>query len=128
MSHNAGVWIDHKKAVIVIVSGETVNSHTLPSGLGPHTHYGGSQENGGEKKYEERRGHDLERYYDSVIEHLGHPGVALVFGPGEAKLELKTRLERSRQVPATIIELESADKLSDGQIVARVKDHFEIDK
>lgn len=126
MSHHAGVWIDHKKAVVVIVAGKTVTQHVLPSGLGSHTHYGGSQESGGEKKYEERRGHDLDRYYDSVIEQLAHPDRLLLMGPGEAKLELKTCLERSRRVPAVVIELESADKLTDGQIVERVKDHFDL--
>ena len=54
MSHQAGIWIDHKKAVIVTISAGHVSTKTLVSGVGPHTHYAGSQEGGGEKKYEER--------------------------------------------------------------------------
>jgi hypothetical protein len=44
MSHDVGVWIDHKKAVIV----------SIAAGQGQHPHYAGVQEGGREKKPEER--------------------------------------------------------------------------
>ena len=88
MSHEVGIWIDHKKAVIVTVSGGHVRAKTLISDVGPHAHYAGSQEGGGEKKYEERHSHGLDRYYDDVISQLGEPDAVLLFGPGEAKLQL----------------------------------------
>ena len=126
MSHDAGVWIDHKKAVIVTVSGGHVRAKTLISDVGPHTHYAGSQEGGGEKKYEERHSQDLDRYYDDVISQLGEPDALLLFGPSEAKLQLKDRLGRSHGLSEGIMAVESADKLTDPQIVAKVKEHFGI--
>jgi hypothetical protein len=48
----------------------------------------------------------------------------LIFGPGEAKLELKERLSRSKTFSEHTVDLETADKLTDPQIVARVKEHF----
>lgn len=126
MSHRAGIWIDHKKAVIVQVSEGAVTKNTLESELGPHPHFGGSQEGGGEKKYEERRSLHLDQYYDKVIGQLGHPEALLILGPGEAKLELKARLGRSNLLSASAIVLETTDKLTDPQIVAKVKDHFNI--
>ena len=96
------------------------------SDLGPHTRYSGSQEGGGEKKYEERHRQDLDRYYDDVISQLGEFDALLLFGPGEAKLQLKDRLGRSNALSESIVAVESADKLTDPQIVAKVQDHHGI--
>ena len=46
---------------------------------------------------------------------------------GEAKLELKARLGRSKTLAALPVAVEAADKLTDAQVVARVKEHFRID-
>jgi hypothetical protein len=121
-----GVWIDHKKAVIVSASEDHVTTKTLESDVGPHPHFGGQEDGGGEKKYEERRRQSLERYFDEVVTHLGQPEALLIFGPGEAKLELKERLGRSGTLPQPVVEIETADRLSDPQIVARVKERFGI--
>ena len=126
MSDQAGIWIDHEKAVVVTISGEDVSLKTLVSDVGPHTHYAGSQEGGGEKKYEERHSQSLDRYYDDVISRLGEPEAVLLFGPGEAKMQLKHRLGRSHVLSKSIVTVEGADKLTDPQIIAKVKEHFGI--
>jgi len=126
MSHDVGVWIDHKKAVIVSIAAGDVTTRTLASDVGSHPHYSGSRESGGEKKYEERHNQDLDRYYDNVIDHLGKPDALLLFGPGEAKLQLKERLGRSKGRSDSIVAVESSDKLTDPQIVAKVKEHYRV--
>ena len=126
MGQDVGVWIDHKKAVIVSIAAGEVTTRTLTSGVGAHPHYSGSQEGGGEKKYEERHNQDLDRYYDDVIGQLGEPDALLLFGPGEAKLQLKARLGRSKGSPESVVAVESTDKLTDPQIVAKVKEHYGI--
>ena len=126
MGQDVGVWIDHKKAVIVSIAAGEVTTRTLTSGVGAHPHYSGSQEGGGEKKYEERHNQDLDRYYDDVIGQLGKPDALLLFGPGEAKLQLKARLGRGQGLPESIVAVESTDKLTDPQIVAKVKEHYGI--
>ena len=124
MSHNAGIWIDHKRAVIVSVSEGRVASEALESDVEAHPRYSGRQDGGGEKKYEERHGQRLDRYYDEVISRLGHLDGLLIFGPGEANLELKERLSRSKAPSARTLAIETADELTDPQIVAKVKEHF----
>ena len=126
MSHDVGVWIDHKKAVIVSIAAGEVTTRTLTSDVGAHPRYSGSQEDAGEKKYEERHNQDLDRYYDDVIGELGEPDALLLFGPGEAKLQLKGRLGRSKVSFERIVAVESTDKLTDPQIVAKVKEHYGI--
>lgn len=136
MSGKIGIWIDHKKAVIVSASADGVTARTLESEVGPHARYSGRagyptpdgpQDGGGEKKYEERYDHRLDRYYDAVISQLGHPEALLIFGPGEAKLQLKERISRSKQLSERIVGVETTDKLTDPQIVAKVKEHYGID-
>jgi len=126
MGQHVGVWIDHKKAVIVSIAAGEVTTRTLISDVGAHPHYSGSQEGGGEKKYEERHNQDLDRYYDDVIGQLGKPDAVLLLGPGEAKLQLKARLARSKMSSESIVAVESTDKLTDPQIVAKVKEHYGI--
>jgi hypothetical protein len=137
MSYNVGIWIDHKKAVIVSASSNRVTARTLESEVGPHARYSGRagyptpdglQHGRGEKKYEERYGQHLDRYYDEVISQLGQPEALLIFGPGEAKLQLKERLSRSRALFERVVGIETSDKLTDPQIVAKVKEHYGIDR
>jgi CRP/FNR family transcriptional regulator, cyclic AMP receptor protein len=39
MNDKVGIWIDHKKAVIVSTSGDRVTAKTLESEVGPHARY-----------------------------------------------------------------------------------------
>ena len=137
MGNKVGIWIDHKKAVIVSASADGVTARTLESEVGPHARYSdrtgyptpeGPQGGGGEKKYEERYGQHLDRYYDEVISQLGQPEAILIFGPGEAKLQLKERLSHSKALSERIAGIETTDKLTDPQIVAKVKEHFGIER
>ena len=128
MNHIGGIWIDHNRAVIVSISASRVTTKTLESEVGAHPRYSGQQDDGGEKKYEERHSQRLEQYYDEVIRQLGQPEALLIFGPGEAKLELKERRSRSTTFSECTVDIETADKLTDPQIVARVKEHFLIDR
>ena len=82
MSHDVGIWIDHKRAVIVHASAEGTTTETMESDVGAHPHFGGQQDGGGEKKYEERHGQDLDRYFDAVIDQLAGPDRLLILGPG----------------------------------------------
>ena len=135
---NVGIWIDHGKAVIVSASADRVTVNTLASKVGPHTRYsgragsmmpeGGPQDEGGEKRYEERYRQHLDQYYDEVISHLGQPEALLIFGPGEAKLQLKERLSHFKALSKCIVGVETTDKLTDSQIVAKVKEHYGVDR
>lgn len=136
MDHRVGIWIDHKRAVIVSASAGHVTATTVLSKVGPHARYSdragyptpdGPQDGGGEKQYEERYGQHLDQYYDEVISQVGQPEALLIFGPGEAKLQLKERLSRSKALSDRIVGLETTDKLTDPQIVAKVKAHYGID-
>ena len=63
------------------------------------------------------------RHHEDVESEVG-----ALFGPGEAKLELKERRSRSTTFSECTVDIETADKLTDPQIVARVKEQFRIDR
>jgi stalled ribosome rescue protein Dom34 len=72
----------------------------------------------------DRRFHDhLNRYYDEIISRLRGADSILIFGPGEAKGELQKRLE-DQKVSKCIVAIGTSDKMTDGQIVAEVRQHF----
>jgi hypothetical protein len=137
MKDQVGLWIDHRKAVIVSVSANRVTAHTVESKVEPHTRYSGRagssapegpQDEGGEKKYEQRYRQHLDRYYDEITSHLGQPVALLILGPGEAKLQLKERLSHSKVLAKCPVAVETTDKLTDPQIIAKVKEHYGIDR
>ena len=113
MNHRVGIWIDYKKAVIVSAAAGLVTAMTLESNVGPQA------------RNSIRYVH-LDRYYDEIIGHLGQPDELLIFGPGEAKLQLNERLSRSKALSACIVNIETTDTLTDPQIVAKVRTHYEI--
>ena len=62
----------------------------------------------------------LANFYDEVIACISHAEQGLIFGPGEAKRELKKQIERDR-INVRIVAMETADIMTEGQIVAKVK-------
>jgi hypothetical protein len=128
MAHDVGIWIDHEKAVIVRASAGSTTSETVESEVGGHPRFGGALVDGGEKKYEERHGQNLDRYFDAVIDQLAGPERLLIFGPGEAKRELERRFRHSKSHAGCVVDVETADKLTDSQVVARVKEYFGIER
>ncbi len=65
----------------------------------------------------------LKIYYDEVISVLRNAESILLFGPGEAKGELKKRLEEKN--PTYHIEtVETVDQMTDRQIAAKVREYF----
>ncbi len=131
MTTQAGVWIDHRKAVIVTVSRGGEKTELVESNVGKHVRYSGgssggsqgSREGTGEDTRERRFEGQLDKYYDEVIARIRDAEAILIFGPGEAKGELKTRVERAG-LDARIVGVETVDKMTDRQIAAKVREHF----
>jgi hypothetical protein len=127
----AGLWIDHRKAVITIISGEgeknlVIQSHVEKqpgrfAGVRSTTRFRQSL-TADDSREREFTGH-LNQFYTEVIAAIRDAESILLLGPGEAKNELKKRLERGK-LGAHIIAIETADKMTDRQIAAKVREHF----
>jgi hypothetical protein len=66
----------------------------------------------------------LNNYYDEVILSLRNAEALLIMGPGEAKGELKKRIELNT-LNGREIDIETVDKMTDRQIVAKVQEYFQ---
>ena len=132
MTMNAGVWIDHHKAVVVLITakdeamlqimsnrdtpartlgGKRVKTTYTPSDFAP------------EDKCDRKAMSHLNKFYDDVIACLLDADAILVLGPGEAKGEFIKRLEGTKLV-GRIAHVETVDKMTDRQIAGHVRRHF----
>ena len=126
MKKVAGLWIDHRKVVIVIVSDKGEETKQIESGMEKHVRFsGGSRAEEGKADDQRDRqftGH-LNTYYDEVIAHIGDAESILIFGPGEAKGELEKRLA-NKGLGGRIVGIETVDKMTARQIAAKVRQRF----
>ena len=68
--------------------------------------------------------HHLDQYYEEVARALRGVELILIMGPGEAKGELKKHLQKPGQKLEPAIMIETADKMTEAQIIAKVKRHY----
>ena len=126
MNTAIGLWIDHRKAVIVIVSDEGEEVKEITSHMEKHVRFssGNNSEDGSSEDVRDRQfGNRLNSYYDEVIALIRDADSIQIFGPGEAKGELEKRLE-SKGLKGRIVGVETVDKMTDRQIAAKVRERF----
>ncbi len=132
MKKEVGLWIDHRRALIVINLDQEEETRRITSDVEKHVRYSGAShasgageshsdttEDGRDRRFDEQ----LDRYYDEVISYLRDATAILIMGPGEAKVELQKRLELCG-LSDRIVATKTADKMTDDQIVAAVRQHF----
>jgi hypothetical protein len=127
LKKSAGLWIDHRKAVIVIVTEAGEEIKEISSNMGKHVRFTGgtASEDGSTEDVRDRQfGNRLNSYYDAVIANIRGADSIQIFGPGEAKGELVKRLEHDG-VKERILSVETMDKMTDRQIAAKVREHFQ---
>ncbi len=126
MKKKIGLWIDHRKAVIVIVTDEGEELKKITSNMEKHVRFTGgtASEDGSTEDVRDRQfGNHLNSYYDEVIAVIRNADTIQIFGPGEAKGELEKRLEHEG-LKAHILAVETVDKMTDRQISAKVRERF----
>lgn len=128
MSVKVGVWIDHKQAILVLVTDTGKEIKKITSGIerplrsrsnNPYTPNDFVAEDTLERKSDSQ----LKNFYDEVIACLQGAEALLILGPGEAKGEFHKRL-KSKKLRDLIVELETADQMTDRQLAAKVAEHF----
>jgi len=119
MKNSAGLWIDRANAVIVIFKDGEEEIRHIDSDTRNHPH---SNEASDvirltvETEY-------LKQYYDEIVRCVAEAESVLIFGPGEAKDQLRKRFEDGGHDAKSIV-VESADKMTEPQVAAKVRNHF----
>jgi hypothetical protein len=132
MKRKTGLWIDHRKANIVSITdkGEEISliiskaeKQLRRSGDSPlKGPYEPLQVPADDSRQKSFTGH-LNIFYDAVIACIRDAESILIFGPGEAKDELKKRLKK-KNLGGRIAGIETADKMTVTQIAAKVRKRF----
>jgi hypothetical protein len=132
MSTKVGLWIDHRKAVVVAITDRAEEVSLVISAVEKQLRRAtGSRSRGSyeplqvpadDSQQRAYTGH-LNVYYDAVIACIRGADSILILGPGEAKGELKKRIERIN-LGQRIVGVETVDKMTNSQIAAKVRKHF----
>ena len=125
MNKKVGLWLDQNKAVIVSITNAGEERIRITSKMEHYDRFSTSVPGDGspEDVRDRRYWHHLSDYYDNVVTHIGDAKLIQIFGPGEAKYELKKRLEH-KDLAQYIVNLDDVDKLTDTQIISRVRERF----
>ncbi len=123
MDKQAGLWIDHSKAVIVMitVTGEEIKE--ISSDMERHerfTEETASSDDFLEDVRNRQIADQINNYYEQVMAVVGDADTIQIFGPGEAKDELVKRFEQ-QGLKAHILTIETVDKMTDRQIATKVR-------
>ena len=132
MSTKVGLWIDHRKATVVAITAQGEKIEEIESGVEKQLQRGGDRPLEGNYEAvqvpaDDRRQRDFTKhlniYYGAVITAIRDAESILIFGPGEAKGELKEQLEKNH-LGKHIVDIETVDKMTNPQIAAKVRQYF----
>jgi len=127
MNKKAGLWLDRKMAVIVSITDNVEAKSIITSDMENYSRYStivpgdGSPENLRDRRYWNHLG----EYYTKIIAEIRDAAEIQIFGPAEAKYELKKRLE-SEGLAERIVSVEDAEKLTYHQIATKVQKRFPV--
>ncbi len=134
MEKKTGVWIDTKKAVLVILEKKqhtvsTIHSfiksrERIPGEVKWYTRFGSSFFNF-EKKKERRKNHDVQKYLRKVINEIKDSDEIVVFGPGQMKTELEKNIRNEPSMISIMKSIETTDSMTDNQVIAWVKNYYD---
>lgn len=135
MTSKTGIWIDSKQAIIVFltkddhqvkkVSSSIVDKIRVP-GEGKWFTRMGSQFFNFDRKKEAHKIKDTLNFFKDVKDNLAHVDELVLFGPAAKKNEFKKYLVDTGFDPHKIKGVESADSMTDNQVVAWVKKYFNL--
>lgn len=132
MITKVGLWIDHKKAVVVSITENGEEIKEITSDVEKQPRRSGDSPLKGTYELVQVPADDtrqraftggLNVYYDNVIDSIGSAESILIFGPSTAKDELKERL-KVNNLDSRIVGVETVDKMTDHQIAAKTKQYF----
>lgn len=132
MSTKVGLWIDHRKAIVVAVTEQGEETIEITSEAEKQLRRAGdsplegayeSRQMPADDKRQRAFTGQLNIYYDAVIDGIRDADSMLIFGPGEAKNELKERLA-GNNLSGRIVGIETADKMTNPQIASKTRKYF----
>lgn len=136
MQKQVGLWIDHRKVVIVTIENGTVETREIESNMEKHTRFSSGSHSktandpqgpDSEDSRDRQFGDHLDKYYEKIKSIILNADSIWIIGPGEAKIELESYL-KNHAICGSIAGVEPADKLTNKQITSKVRSYFNLNK
>ena len=117
-----GIWMDHHNANLMEFTIDPIETTTIVSKF---THQEKEQTLGrSENLMHKKEQHEEADYYKELGEIISNYNDVILFGPTDAKIELLNTLRKDHRFAGIVIEIKPADKLTENQQHAFVKDYF----
>ncbi len=118
-----GIWMDHSTAHIMEYTSDPIQTKTIDSKF---THEVKEQSlRRSENLMHNKEQQQQSAYYKKLGEVIKNYEEVLIFGPTDAKLELLNVLKADHRFEKIKIETKQADKMTEHQQHAFVKEHFQ---
>lgn len=129
-----GIWVDHREAYFIWVDekGEAELQHaaaeypearerTGRAMSGRTGVYGGVAPHASVREKQQR---EARRFYETIFRAIRGAQKVYIFGPGQAKRELRKRLGQHKGFTGEIVAVESAQKMTEATMTAEVRQFF----
>ncbi|TAJ08066.1 hypothetical protein DMA11_21820 [Marinilabiliaceae bacterium JC017] len=137
MKKQIGIWLDTDKAVLISLTNGQESVKTINSDVEHRSRFPGEGKNYSRlgsmlvnpvKRATNRKKHQLHHYFDQIIKDLSGASSVYLIGPSNTKKLLAKEIKKHHPVEGIPIDLESADKMTDNQLLAKVKNYFKEHK
>ncbi|WP_040253075.1 hypothetical protein [Psychroserpens mesophilus] len=121
-NNNLGIWMDHSVANLIDLNSKK-EFHSIVSKFTKETKEEALIRS--ESLMHNKRQQMNEQFYVNIGNEIIKYNHVLIFGPTNAKVELRNYLNKDLHFKNIKIDIESSDKITDNEQVAFVKNHFE---
>lgn len=117
-----GIWMDHSNAHLMEFTASPIESKTISSTFTQEV----KEESLGRSEHimHNKEQHKQAEYYKQLSDKIIHFDEVLLFGPTDAKAELFNILKDNHLFSNIKIDIKQADKMTENQQHAFVRDHF----
>ena len=128
-----GIFIDHKKAIIVSIDAKNqVTSEECKMQTTPTRFKGESTDKSGlfrhtlnrESHKQQKSQAEFKKFCKEVAGKLKRANQVYVFGPAEGKYDLHREIESRKSMSHVYVEIGTSDKLTKAEVVRAVKEHY----
>jgi hypothetical protein len=117
-----GIWMDHSTAHLIEFTSSPMEAKTMESKF---THEAKEESLGkSENLMHQKEQHQQAEYYKKLGEVIKNYEAVVLFGPTDAKTELFNLLSADNHFSKVKMEIKQADKMTENQQNAFVRDHF----
>jgi len=134
MDTKLGIWLNCEKACLIFLSDDQVRVEHIVSDVESRVRIEGETKDASRlggmfinpvKKRTERRKHQFKEYFERLMLRMNGVKEIYLFGPAGTGKKLWKEIRGNKALRNIHVQVEKADKMTENQMIARVKNFFE---